>query len=381
MTISFHCPFCTAAIQVDDSAAGKPGRCPMCASQVKVPRPAPAEAPPQPEPVPVAEVPAEPLPAVGEYVPAESPFVDPRFSQPLSQPGLLPDPTRSSPLPASAVARKVQRRARRRRGLWIPVLFIGIFVAVIAALTGPSIDWASFTGDLSGELTGSSLDDLDREPTRLSCKGAALPSRQVQGILEHFVKEPVVLSGSLMNAQVRGSEDGLLLSVRSGRETGWYRVDPNSNPRFAKYLIEQFEALETRRAADVKQALDDFLAVAVRVQGRQAPTDDYSPFRDRLLVPGMVRGLGYHVAALVGRELYPCVVESKEGQLYFLLPRNTQQFTIVGKKLPNGSTPFPGKFVVNVEARTARDRVTIEALPTPEPEPAMSNEPSPDSEQ
>lgn len=308
-----------------------------------------------------------------------APVVDPLFSQPLSQPGVLPDPTRSSPLPPSAVSRKVQRKARRRKGLWIPVLFIGIFVAVIVALTGPSIDWASLTGDLSGELTGSSLDDLDREPTRLSCKGVALPSRQVQGILEQFTKEPVVLSGNLMNAQVRGSEDGLLLSVRSGRETGWYQVNPNSNPRFAKYLAEQFEALEGRRAADVKQALDDFLATAVRVQGRQAPTDDYSPFRDRLLVPGMVQGLGYHVAALVGRELYPCVVESKEGHLYFLLPRNTQQFTIVGKKLPNGATPFPGKFVVNVEARAAHDRVTIESVPTPEPEPAMSNEPTPDT--
>lgn len=261
------------------------------------------------------------------------------------------------------------------------MLFILIFVGVIAALTGPTIDWAALTGNLSGELTGSSLDDLDREPTRLSCKSASFPPRQVQGVLDQFVKEPVVLSGSLMNAQIRGSEEGLLLSVRSGRETGWYQVDPNRQPKFAKYLDEHRVALEARRTADVTKALNDFLAVAIRVQAGQDPSDNYSPFRDRLVVPGMVGGLGYHVAALVGRELYPCVVETTNGQLYFLLPKNVQQFTIVGKKLPSGETPFPGTFVVNVEARTARDDVIIESTPEPEPAPAMSNEPSPETEQ
>ncbi|MEX0716942.1 MAG: hypothetical protein WD066_10155 [Planctomycetaceae bacterium] len=37
MAIEFHCPYCTAAVRVADSAAGKRGTCPKCAQKVMVP--------------------------------------------------------------------------------------------------------------------------------------------------------------------------------------------------------------------------------------------------------------------------------------------------------------------------------------------------------
>ncbi|MEX1095897.1 MAG: hypothetical protein WED34_07600 [Planctomycetales bacterium] len=39
MAIEFHCPYCTAAIRVADTAAGKRGRCPKCAQRVMIPQP------------------------------------------------------------------------------------------------------------------------------------------------------------------------------------------------------------------------------------------------------------------------------------------------------------------------------------------------------
>ena len=40
MAIEFDCPYCTAAIRVNDTAAGKRGACPKCGTSLIVPRPA-----------------------------------------------------------------------------------------------------------------------------------------------------------------------------------------------------------------------------------------------------------------------------------------------------------------------------------------------------
>ena len=39
MAIQFNCPYCTAPIRVGDEAAGKVGKCPKCATKLRVPAP------------------------------------------------------------------------------------------------------------------------------------------------------------------------------------------------------------------------------------------------------------------------------------------------------------------------------------------------------
>ena len=48
MAIEFSCPYCTAVIRVEDTAAGKQGLCPKCQTRLIVPNaPRPPESPPR----------------------------------------------------------------------------------------------------------------------------------------------------------------------------------------------------------------------------------------------------------------------------------------------------------------------------------------------
>ncbi|MFK7779195.1 MAG: hypothetical protein QM501_13900, partial [Gimesia sp.] len=62
----------------------------------------------------------------------------------------------------------------------------------------------------------------------------------------------------------------------------------------------------------------------------------------------LMGGLGYHMEARVNNKIYPCVHDDFEGGLYFLVPKGTLQFEIVGRKMENGWTTFPGKYKVQV---------------------------------
>ncbi len=338
MTIQFHCSFCTAPIEVDDSAAGKSGRCPVCAARLTVPG-APPGVPPAASVAPQPQVPAS-EPVVPEFAGIGLP---PDLTAPPVLPGALPDPARPS-FARHSVARKVQRKARRGGSWLIPGLFVLAFAGVMAWLLLGQVDWTP----LSGEVAGTRFDDHDLEALSLNCEGSPFATGQLEELLSGLGHEPVLLSGDLVQAQIRGEGRNLLLSARSGAKTTWYQVDLLSHPGVMKYLAGHVGELEALRTAAVQKARNEFLETLNRVHLDQESTSALSPFRDQLVIPALVQGLGWQVTAQVGNQLYPCIREPREGQLCFLLPEGVTQFEIAGRKQADGSVLFPGHFTVKV---------------------------------
>src|SRR4029077_15922735 len=92
-------------------------------------------------------------------------------------------------------------------------------------------------------------------------------------------------------------------------------------------------------------------AVEERPQGKRE-VSGLAEFRNSVGLASLVRGFGFHVQAVIGRDVYPCVHEDDEGRLYFSLPLETHEFEIIGcGNLTRGSPdnpPFPGRYKVSV---------------------------------
>lgn len=375
MTIRFHCPYCAAPIEVADSAGGKSGRCPICAASLTVPGGAPTR-PPSAAAIPTPPGPAaESAPVVAEIeMPAVSvaDVVTPQL-------GVLPDPTRPRAAAGpNSVARKLQRKTRRRRRLGVPVLFGLVFAGVLTWLVVSQMDWSQ-----GGPLKARLLTEVELPPMLLGCEQAPLSGGQLEDALQRLNREPILLAGEVIQSQIRGQKRELVLTVRPGRKTVWYEIDTRSQRRIFGQLQKHRVDWEAVRTADVTKARNDFLESLVKVQMGDEPSFTLTPYRDRLVLPASVRALGYHVVAKAGRELFPCVREPEEGLLYFLMPEGVTSVELIGRTLPNGTTPFSGQYAVTLvkPQKSSASPQPVESIDVEmQPEPAPAGESSPGGE-
>lgn len=380
MAIEFNCPYCTATVRVGDNAAGRMGKCPKCQTRILVPRPT---APPPP----AIEIPQpiEPPATAGGFAPAfeEPPPVFPGAAPvptaDLTEPpplGVLPMPTAASAKP-SPLARKVRRRAGSNA--WMRRLIPIGFGLVLLGLGGWYAVGLLLADRLEGDLNAEHVQVFEVPPVLIARDQFDLHEKHLNPLLEHLAADPLPLTSSRMQVQFRGSEKGITISLSRGNESQWYRVDVRSNPALGRYYQQESVALDGPRMKQVAKAADGFIHDYKAVRAKESDIGKVTPYRDSLGLTALVRGFGYHVVAITGQTMHPCVYEDADGGLYFLLPKGLKQFALQGKRFPNGETPFPGKFTVKVQPE--REEITVEEPPkTPEKtaEPEMS-EPDPDA--
>lgn len=361
MTIEFRCPYCAAPIQVSDDAAGKPGHCPRCAARLTVPRPTGLATPPETTPTEtltasvseplLADVPDEAV-AVGNTA---------RDRSVADAPQDWPNPAANPPV--TSIAHKVRRRSRRSSSLLIPlvcglILFGGLGWYVWQTMAPPL---------LSGELPGEELEDVEIPVVVVSVAHSPMPERQRGPLLDDLAAEPIPLLSDRMQVQIRGVEEGLAVSINRGSQTTWYRVDVRGHAGLGKYLSQLGGDLDRSRKVAVETAASEFLQQFSSVREGKAPETSLTPFRDQLALNSLVSGLGYHVVAVVGRRQYPCVAETEDGGLYFLLPPGLKQFELIGRTV-DGLVQFPGRFTVPVRPGSSRAPIDEGAVePSEEP--------------
>jgi hypothetical protein len=267
--------------------------------------------------------------------------------------GALPNPAISTA--TSPIARRVKRRHRRSGGWWIPLLGGLILFGGLGWYVGQDL----FPKPLRGELIGEVLDEVELPPVLVSLDASPMPNRQLEPLLSALESEPIPLLSDLMQVQIRGAESGLSISVQAGPKTRWYRIDAHSHPALAEYVKTRAAELDPPRLAAVNAAVVEFLEQYVRIREGKAPDTTVTAFRDQLALNALVKGLGYHVAATFGGRIYPCVAETDDGHLYFLLPQDPKQFAIIGRKHGDGPPKFPGEFTVIVQpGKSAADTDT-----------------------
>lgn len=371
MAIQFKCPQCEAQIKVPDTAAGQVGRCPACELRIAVPNIAPPSPGESTEPI-AAQHPdvAPPAPAENDAparddVPDFSGITGDEVVDDTTIPQIAVDAAENSAggeFPISdmavgrsrSVARRLEDRQRTKRGsVLIPLSCCAMFLVVLAAA---GIRLGYFRGPLEGELTGSVASDVAVDPHLMPRKEIKAPKETLDLVLTGLEENSESLLSRLMRLEFSGSSDGLTVSLVAERRGDFYVVAISQNESLQEYRDEHDRAWNALRLAELEKATTRFVTEYAQAESENRPVESLAAYRDSIGVNALVEGLGYVLAAKVETSLdgrkgvaeSRCMAE-QDGNLYFLLPRGTKSFQIVGRDLPGGHPKFPGSFTVNVK--------------------------------
>ncbi|WP_298866474.1 hypothetical protein [uncultured Gimesia sp.] len=336
MTIQFDCPYCTSTLKVPDATAGKQGDCPRCGTKLVIPNPlaegaqgssvAPAEnvTPPAPQP------PVESLPTPDQSVAqADDSAVEPAESRPMTS-------------MTSLYLRK--RRSSNLGGILLFVFFFSLMLGIawyFYWFYGPRLE-----GHLVAARLNSETAKLEQ---RLQSSGLELSDEMIQAVNLSLKTVPRRVKSDLLEMLFYGPEKGgLNIRLKPGAKTELVRVDLMGDPALMDYISKNGVELDQPRLVEFQTELKRFYTDWYQFLETGEAMPDLIHYRNKVGLNSMMGGLGYHIEARVNNKIYPCVHDDFQGGLYFLVPKGTLQFNILGRTMENGWTPFPGKYVVQV---------------------------------
>lgn len=358
MAIQFNCPYCTASIRVPDTAAGKQGTCPKCATKLIVPKAGPAEEPTQTAkkpPIPKTSN-AKPRTAAAdtELPTGASPDEGiPNFE--TDSPGLGKEPS---------MARVVRKRAKRKGpNPIVPIaLFSVVLIFIVFWMWKPS-------AVLDGKLKAGRLEDYQIPPGRVDKSAFELPADEVSIALNEMKSVPPsgVLVRDWFDLQFHPDNKGLKVVIRKTSATEVYRVNTSTSPALRQLIHNHGEELLDRQREEFRKAAKRFIEDQKTAQEKDQPLD-MGPYRSSLGFNRLTGTTGFALVAKIGGRTYRAVHEDSNGDLYFLLPKNTDKFVLSGREFEDGITLIPGR--VSVEVKGSKSDKTPEKSPeSPEPEP------------
>ncbi|QDT92846.1 hypothetical protein [Gimesia algae] len=333
MAIQFDCPFCTSTLKVPDATAGKQGDCPRCGTKLVIPNPfAAGAAPPAADSAPADSTPQPqdaPTPPPASQAPEQAPVVDVMAPRPHS----------------SATAQYL--RKRRKSNVGGVVLFLFFFLAM-AGIAG-YFYW-NFGLRLEGNLVAARISpEAAKLEQRLQPENAGVSEEVIKAVNHNLLETPRRVQSDLMEMLFYGLEKGgLEVRLKPGAKTELVRVDLTGDPALMEYISKQGTQLDQPRSAELQSSLNHFYTSWNEFIGTQGVMPDLLHYRNSVGLNSLLGGLGYHMEARVNNKIYPCVHEDSKGGLYFLVPKGTLQFNILGREMDTGWTTFPGKYEVQV---------------------------------
>ncbi len=329
MTIQFDCPYCTSTLKVPDSSAGKQGDCPRCGTKLLIPNPiatgSQAASPTQSTPQPSVET-----------VNATDQTVDPPVS-----PAASPEPK-----PLTSMTSQYLRKRRRSNvgGILIFLFFAGLMLGVAGYFY-----WA-YGPRLEGNLVAARLNsETAKLEQQLKAAGLGVSDEVIQTVNQSLKETPRRVQSDLMEMLFYGSDKGeLYIRLKPGSSTELVRVDLTGDPALMDYISKNGVQLDQSRTTELQTELKRFYADWQHFLEAGDVMPALVHYRNSIGLNSLMGGLGYHMEARVNHKVYPCVHDDFQGGLYFLVPKGTLQFEILGRKMDNGWTPFPGKYQVQV---------------------------------
>ncbi|MDA1013657.1 MAG: hypothetical protein O3A00_04285 [Planctomycetota bacterium] len=355
--IEFNCPYCTATVRVPPSAAGKRGTCPKCETKIIVPHvepPRPAEPTTRPVQSPTEQT-VEPIapggpPPLPPQIPDAAP--PPLFPGPRSDSsgGALDFDSQPTP-PSKSIARRYSKRRKRQSvNFVVPLVFGGILVGVVMWF------FMKTSVKLEGDLTATVVAEDPTFQESISRSQIKLADDKVDFVFESLNKTPVSIPSTRMNVFFSASRNDLKVEIRAGTGTRFYVVNVQKDKVLSEWVAENAETLNGPRFDQIERNAADFISEMekARREDENGKPGDLLGYRNRLGLAALTKALGFHVSAKLQSQLYPCVYQSEEGNLYFLLPESISSFELVGRQLADGSNLFPGTYTVKVQAGPAK---------------------------
>lgn len=316
MAIEFHCPYCTALIRVGDEAAGRQGSCPKCSTRLAVP-----------------SVEREP-------VPESDPAGEPDLTAPFHVPGLDPQQ------PPSPVSQSRRRQHRARGGALLPLACGGVLLLVMLGawvLNDPTL----FQGELAGEINASVVDVDLLSPRTIEPELVPESREAYEALVESLDEVTGRVRSKWMIVEFGAAEGRVVVSLEPRKGNRLIRIPLSTSPGLQSFADAQSGRLERRRREALAGEFSRLLARWQSSRDADEPFEAWPDFRDSVGLTALCGALGNHAVAVVGRQEHRCVFEVG-GALFFVLPASVNQFELTGRRMPDGSVPFPVNFTISL---------------------------------
>lgn len=334
MTIQFNCPYCTSTLKVPDSTAGKQGDCPRCGTKLLIPNPIKEELQTAPS--------TESVASSSELQPVTSPDAGAE----TGDQGPATPLVSVEPRPMTSMTSQYLRKRRKSNagGIILFLLFFGLMLGVAGYFY-----WA-YGPNLEGNLVAARFNaESAKLEQQLKSDSSDISKDVVQAVNQSLKETPRRVQSDLMDMLFYGTEQGgLKIRLKAGGDTELVRVDLTGDPALMDYISQNGVQLDQPRISEYETYLKQFYTEWYQFLESGGVMPDLLTYRNRVGLNSLMGGLGYHVEARVNNKIYPCVHDDFQGGLYFLVPRGTIQFEMLGRKMENGWTPFKGKYQVQV---------------------------------
>lgn len=200
---------------------------------------------------------------------------------------------------------------------------------------------------IDGDRTASFINVEALEPKTVDKSMIDVDDDVRTSVLKHFAEDRERVKSQVVETQFSATPAGLEVQILTGSQTRFVRFRIDEDLR--DWYTDNDDLLETARSKSVRKALKDFFNdwdVAIR---NQQGVEDILLYRDSVGLASSVNGLGFNVCAKLDQQLYPCVYED-DGFLYFLLPRSTKSFKVVGARMNGKKSYFPGEYNVTIRS-------------------------------
>tara|TARA_R110002095_G_scaffold152237_4_gene132133 strand:- start:96434 stop:97192 length:759 start_codon:yes stop_codon:yes gene_type:complete len=237
-----------------------------------------------------------------------------------------------------------KRRKSNAGGVILFLLFFGLMLGVAGYFY-----WA-YGPNLEGNLVAARFNpESAKLEQQLKAASLGVSEDVVQAVNQSLKETSRRVQSDLMDMVFYGSEQGgLFIRLKAGKDTELVRVDLTGDPALMDYISQNGVQLDQPRISEFETYLKQFYTEWYQFLESGEVMPDLLTYRNKVGLNSLMGGLGYHMEARVNHKIYPCVHDDFEGGLYFLVPRGTLQFEILGRKLDNGWTSFPGKYQVQV---------------------------------
>lgn len=149
-----------------------------------------------------------------------------------------------------------------------------------------------------------------------------------QAVIEYFGRRPAVMINSLMEMRFGALPGGLEIRFSPGQSADLVRVNPHQILDIKKLNLQEAAGWDQLRKTELNAFAAELCRSAAQAQLSDVAVEGLPRYGRPLGINAMVRGLGYHVEAVHDRIRYPCVMEDKEGWLFFLVPDGARQFEV-----------------------------------------------------
>lgn len=268
---------------------------------------------------------------------------------------------------ASSVATRLKKQ--RKSGGWggvvIPVVLGLVLVAV--GLGYLYFNRVTLTGPLTAtDLGGATLRKL------IPRHEFGLPDERIEALLAFYREEPENIRTQLRALLLRGTPEGLEVSVRPGEKGRLVRVDLKTHAGLTQAIRDHAAELQSPLQPLREETLKKFASDFEKAQSAGMKLGNMQDYLNTLGGDLLVGSLGYRVVGVTADQEFPCIFEDDAG-VYFLIPSGVTAFDVIERKF-EGQEPLFGeemRFNVTVAPPAAPAPAVPAPVPTA-PEPAAT---------